>query len=407
MTTRAYDLFHSSGQSVHIVTGGHLNNPAPGKNGGAQVVDPTKHGPGVKEDDLPFNLAIVPPTQESLETYCGPPEPGTLVICQSTQGEPGAKLLTGLVACQVNESGPSAGNNPLYDKLFRAIAQQTGKRRKPNLREVTKDGAKIIEAVEKAGDWAHQLTRGIAAHAAYPQIAGTILPEIKNIATAVQTFSNIPTAAMLANLPGAALSINNILRNLSSRQRRTIFKNTPVEVLQAAESLFDLMTEVSDSGFITDQRGNKEIFETNVLDLLAQSRKVTDVLDTISEAISNADLRGLDTLPNISVSIQTPFGEISAEMNLNGEIEIAAAGLDIIKNAINSISSLLGSAVAGAPGKFLFGEAASLVNDAITRLPKNKRTAMIQKVPRETKTEKQDEIHTQTTTAGRPLGIWV
>lgn len=73
MTTRAYDLFHSSGQSVHIVTGGHLNNPAPGKNGGAQVVDPTKHGPGVKEDDLPFNLALVPPTQESLETYGGPP----------------------------------------------------------------------------------------------------------------------------------------------------------------------------------------------------------------------------------------------------------------------------------------------------------------------------------------------
>jgi hypothetical protein len=405
--TRPNQLFESSGQSVQVVTGGHKGNPAPGKNSGVQCIDPTRHGPGVNEDSLPFNLALLPPTQAQLETFSPPVEPGTLVVCQFTHGESGGRVISAIIGGQETKMGGSAGNNPLYDKMRRAIAQKTGKRRKPNIREVEENGARVLEAVEKSGEWMHQLTRGIAAHAAYPQIAGTILPQIKGIATAVQTFSNIPTAAMLANLPGAALSINNILRNLSSRQRRTIFKNTPVEVLEAAESLFDLMTEVSDSGFITDQRGNKEIFEENILNLLAQSRTISDVLDTLTEAISNTELRGLDTLPSISVSIQTPFGEISAEMNLNGEIEIAAAGLDLIKNAINSISSLLGSAVAGAPGKFLFGEAASLVNDAITRLPKNKRTAMIQRVPRETKTEKQDEIHTQTTTAGRPLGIWV
>ena len=396
------------GFAYNIVSGGHQNRPSPGKEGNCQVFDPTRHGPGVDETRFPFIPVLVSATQEALETNNNPPEPGSACLVTFGTGEPGQRLALGVLGGQVNEQGSSPGNNPLYVKVDRAAREKTGKRRKPNIKESADGGARVYETSEKSDEWFHNLTRGIASHAAYPQIAGTILPSIRNIDTAIQQHMLIPTPAMLANLPGAILNLNNLIRNLTRRKRRSVFKNVPQDVILAAETLFDLMTEVSESSYMTDGRGDAGIFETNVLNLLSQARSLSDVLEVIGESISNTGLHGLENLANMEVSVNTPYGSITLSMDPSGALSTTSGALKIIQSAISGITSLLGIAQSGAPGKFLFGEAAELVNDAINRIPNNIRTKMIKSVPELARAANFDEIHKRTiSSSGKPLAIFV
>jgi hypothetical protein len=282
----------------NIVSGGQQSDPDPNKSGGFRSFCPPFHGTNINPTEMAFNTPPTIAAQAFTEMYSRPPDPGTLVCGAATAlGERQSFVPTGAYGGGINGTGTNvAGNSGLYKLIQLVQALTTGIQVKPQIVEKMVDGALVREMKEKGQDWMHQMTQGIAPHAAWNPIAGQFLQEMKQIETAIQSFASIPNAGSLAQLPGTIMNLASLMKGLTNSQKSRATKNMDPLVSQGFESMLNLMSDVETSDMtMTGGRINPEIFTENMIELLSQVTNISDLVDVMHRLQYDETLRGLDS----------------------------------------------------------------------------------------------------------------
>lgn len=283
-----------------VIAGGQKDDPAPDQSGTAKCVDPLRHSTQISKDDLPFCTTLRSPTQGDLETTPMPPEPGTVCAVSFQTGDPSTRVIVG-TPNDINQQLGLTGNMGVdWVKILEMLF--TGKRSPPrNVREVTERGAKRRRPQETNQEWHNALTKGIASHAAWSQMAGIVLPQVKQIDTAIQQFMNIPSIGNIGQLAGTIMSLANMIKGMSASQRKRATQNMPPELVVGFDNLLNLIPEVeTDGSYIASGRVDEETFMENTVSLLSQVNNMSDLLYVMNRLRGDVSLRGFDKLSTLS-----------------------------------------------------------------------------------------------------------
>lgn len=266
--------------------------------GGLVFYLPFIHGQNVNPADLPIS-----PSQLSLADQCvstPSPDLGTVVMC-SNEGNGSPRVIGGSTfagATADSSSGTPGNTNLRRPDIEEKIINEPEKTRNrpPNFIEKIINGAKV-RVIEEKGPHIANLYNGIPPHGAMSTIAGARIPQMKNIATAIQSFDSILTGDMAAKLPGIAMSLGGILSSVLSnpQTKQAISRNKTPEMLNAMTSIAALSQEgeISPSGGSTGGlRVQPEVFSNNCVTLLSQCENIDDLLSCIEELHSNTSLHG-------------------------------------------------------------------------------------------------------------------
>ena len=303
----------------NIVSGGQQSDPDPNKSGGFRSFCPPFHGTNINPTEMAFNTPPTIAAQAFTEMYSRPPDPGTLVCGAATAlGERQSFVPTGAYGGGINGTGTNvAGNSGLYKLIQLVQALTTGIQVKPQIVEKMVDGALVREMKEKGQDWTHNMTQGIAPHAAWNPIAGQFLQEMKNIETALQSFAQMPNAGALAQLPGSIMNLGSLLKGLTNKQKSKATQNMPPLVAQGFESMLNLTSDSETSGMtMTGGRINPEVFTENMIDLLSQVTNISDLVDVMFRLQYDESIRGLEEYAK------------SADTGLTANTNVVIAGED-------------------------------------------------------------------------------
>jgi len=399
--------FHAN--RYYIVIGGEKGDTS-SMQLGCKVINPLIHSSqNYNDQDLPFVLNNTPATQESLETTPNPPEPGTMVLVDGVLGDPSTKIVTAQFP-NVTQMKTAEGNNDLHEWLRRAFKKPVGKNRPTSFVEKEERKALVRDIENEKGEWTHDLVKGIRADAAFSTLAGQILPQVKNIDTAIQKALNIPSAGMLANLPGSFMSLSSMLSKLTNKQKKSATSSMSPEVTMALESIQTLLTdgEISNSS-ITSGRVHEETFIQNAIDLLSQVTTIHDLIGVLDRLRHDTSLHGLENIETIEYRTNTAYGEIVQTIDYLGNLVMDANSQNIITAATSSLTSSMGSSQAGDPLKNLFGDGTQNMANAFSRLAgsgEEFRNKLVRDVVQKTKQAQHDTVHDLTCGKGNPLSCF-
>ena len=264
--------------------------------GGRVFYIPSIHGQNVNPADLPIS-----PGEKSVADQCvstPSPDLGTVVMC-SNEGNGSPRVIGGSTfdGATADSSSGTPGNMNLLQVIMSLINTPENTRNQPPKFKDTTRGKTKVREIEEKGPHIANLYNGIPPHGAMSTIAGVRIPQMKNIATAIQSFDSILTGDMAAKLPGIAMSLGGILSSVLSnpQTKQAISQNKTPEMLNAMTSIAALSQEgeISPSGGSTGGlRVQPEVFSNNCVTLLSQCENIDDLLSCIEELHSNTSLHG-------------------------------------------------------------------------------------------------------------------
>lgn len=353
----------AQGFCVGYVVGGDSEDPAKDEAGGMRVRKAT-HGPNVPHTDLPFSRKLGVGSEEAMISNSPPLERGTAVLCIEPPGRSttGDVIVLGALTNERNKGGTTPGNFPLSQLFEDAVNHVTNKKSAPkSLQKDSRDGAEIRKVVDDKM-WSHALAKGLPSGLGLWPLSGIHLDQVKNVPTAIQSFSALPSISMLGNLPGMSMSLGSMLSLLkSSGALDRIRSALPSEAQTAFDSMSNLITTVetsSGSAFGTASRVNPDVYLNNAEQMLSQCRDISDMVHCFKELQSNTELFGLDTLEEVTVEQVTPFGTIDYKIDANGSTKetvdmnviITLAGAEANSNTANAnLSNAIAKTVASQP----------------------------------------------------------
>lgn len=391
--------------AYNIVCGGHKDDPALDHSGTLKCVDPLRHGPNIDHKKMPFITMLQPPTGAEQESTSFPPDPGTCVVVSWSTGLPTTRTAMG-APNETNNFQSVPGNQSLGHHIQQAASYATGKIYSKGSKTIRKDGA-VIREVINGPDWKHELTKGLATHAAFAPLAGQIVPQIKQIDTAIKQFANIPGLDAIAQIPGQFLNLANIFKNMTNKQKNKAFQNFDQNVMDGLNSMVNLLAETDTGGmFISSGMVHIETLIENAVELFSQATSIADVIEILQRLQHDTSLHGLENLPEIEITVPGVYGNVTMTINANGTITPSANSQNAINTAVSTIQSEMAGSQGGGGGNSLFGDAAKLVSEALGRIPPNIRKNILQNVITEAKKQKFDDIHKRLTQGINPIDLF-
>lgn len=392
--------------AMRIVCRGHKDDPVTDGSGMVATIDPLRHGVDIKQKDMAFITGLVSATQSAIEETNFGPEPGTCVMTSHTTGDKTSAIIIGANANNIDNSGTSvAGNQSINQHIQQAASYVTGKITSKGSKTKMVDGA-LIKEVINGQEWKNQLAKGLPIHAAWWPLAGQILPQLKQIDTAVEQFANIPGLSSLTNLPGQFMNLGSMMQNLTSKQLKQATGHLDKNILAGLNSMIELMAESDSGGGITDGRVDPQTLANNAIELLSQATEISDVVEVMQRLRSDTTLHGHDKLGTIEVIVEGVHGNSVMTIDATGNITQSSNSANIIAASIEAVSSAASGSQGGGGGKNLFGDATKLVSEALGRLPPNVRKALIEGVTKGTKEAKFDDIHKQILKGINPINLF-
>lgn len=354
---------------IGIVVGGGDDDPAKDQSGTCRVYVPSLHSNDVKREDLPLVPRLGSGGNEGTIFFGGPPEDGSQVIIRRYNGVgSGFGCIVGVVKDDTNSNQSAPGN--LNIRSHKLIQEALTRQHKINSKAKAGSGQAGSKPTEESGGkYFHDLVKGIPNSSTLWPIAGMKIPQVNSIETATQSFSAIMPAGAIAGLAGQALSMGNLFSSMPSAIKDKLFSALPKDLGNALETMTNLMPEISPSG-LSGTRVNPEVFYANALKLLTECRDIDDLIKCITELMTNTALHGADTLPNITVEIDTPFGKSNVEFDITGSGKESAA--EEVLNLVNQFSSMLTNTTGGFPGSFvdknMWGGSSEVMGKMMSRL---------------------------------------
>lgn len=354
---------------IGIVIGGGDDDPDKKQSGACRVYIPSLHSNDVRREDLPLIPRLGSGGNEGMTFFGGPPEDGSQVIVRRYNGVgTGHGYIIGVVKDDTNTNQSAPGN--INIRAHKLIQEALTRKHKINSKAKAGSGEAGSKPTEEAGDkYFHDLLKGIPNSSTLWPIAGMKIPKVNSIETAVQSFSAIMPASAIAGLAGSALSMGNLFSNMPAAIKDKLFSTLPKDVGEALNTMINLMPEIAPEG-LSGTRVNSEIFYANALELLTKCRDVNDLINCIMELLTNTSLHGTDTLPNVIVQIDTPFGKSNVSFDVTGSGSESSS--DDVKNLVNAFTGLLNNTSGGFPGalinKNMWGGSSEVMGDMMKRL---------------------------------------
>ena len=364
---------------------GDTQNFDPELSGGVKVIFPELEGPGVDVKHKAWSRNASQGTQHGAINNNPPPENGTAVLCYKFEGQGGSNHMQIMSALpDIPEENGIPGNtmggweNPAL-KLARNF--ETSVNKPPD----AGSGPSGKKPPKEKGAYNTNMVKGIISTAALPMLTGMVIPQVKNVATATQAFSQILTGDLLSKLPGMNMSIGSLFTNMPAALKDELFKNVPPEVANALGSVSTLMQtmEIVEGGaFNTATKINPDVFFSNAANLLSNARDIAGIVSTFNKLQTDTSLYGLDKLPPVDFTMAGgPFGDIPMQIDALGNISSLVP--EPVQKLADTFSSLMSDG-AGFPGVFpganMFGGSAGVMNEMFNRLPTGELTKAVQQM---------------------------
>jgi hypothetical protein len=350
------------------------------QSGMCRVFIPGFHSNEYKEEDLTLCSLGAGGDQEGVTRFSGPPEPGSWVQIRLDPGfnkTNGNGVIERVIKDPKNVKQSLPGNFSIRD--FDLVQKAFTRKLPINSKAKAGNGPSGTKPTEEAGEkYYRDLTKAIPASATLWQIAGMKIPQVKNIPTAKTPYSNILPADALGSLPGAAMSLGNLFKNMPSSKKAELDSKLPKETSESLNTIINLIPEDEPSG-LTGDRVNTEIFYTYAVTLLSECRDIEDIMLVIQELLSNTQLHGAETLGNTVIQITTPFGNSNVIFTSSGNS--TQKNDDKTQKASDSFTSLLSSASqfpSVFPDKNMWGESSQIMGEMMTRLKPEEQTKAVQ-----------------------------
>jgi hypothetical protein len=444
---------------VGIVVGGDINDPAPDQSGGMRIIIPGLHGKDVQTNHLAFSSMQKSPTNYSQQSFEGALDPGTCVFVRKDTGSNMCHII-GLANEIYDPDGQIGGNFNLLSipQIARAIQQTIDIRIPPTIQEATEGGVKIRKKQEKGELHKHTLLAGIPSNGAIYPLAGAIVPNVQNVATAIETFSGILSPSLAGLLPGINVSLGNLVGSLLSgnllgslagnilqdvagqalgdlpgeivgavgaaattmisqtqlrdlsRQLDSKLSRQMKTTLSSMSILISTIETTTGGGFMSGGKVDPISYMTNAVDLLSQTGEIGDIVQVFQQLQYDTSLFGQDKLPNITMMIDTPFG-IKLPLSISPTGIISSNVPAPLQQLINSFISEMTSA-SGFPGvnpdENLFGESAKTMFDMFRRLsPQAEKVAieLSRTLNQNNVAKKFDRVVKSTVQGGNPFSV--
>jgi hypothetical protein len=367
-----------------IVVGGNDSDPDPTQSGGVRIYLPTEYGKDVDIKHLPFSRSLAQGNQGGITNFNPPPEHGSAVMAMKMGGHSGTGHLTilGTVPNDINKDSTIPGNSAgtaIWPAIDKAIKDVTKIRIPPNVGS----GAAGSKPPKEKGDYhKHEMLKFLPATGTLWAMNGIKIPQVQNVATATQAFSNILTGDILSKLPGMNMTLGSLLNNMPAALKDELFKNLPPEIGGALNSMSALMQsmEINEGGgFNTATKINPAVFFANAANLLAEVRTIYELVSVFQQLQHDTSLYGLESLPPITVTMTGgPFGDIPMQISATGAItSLIPKPVQELQEAFSSLMSD-GAGFPGVfPGANMFGGSSQVLNDMFNRLPTTELTKAI------------------------------
>ena len=390
-----------------------------------KVILPGEHDPNnVKQEHLAFSPMIHSPSSMSQQTFQGVMDPGSLVYFLKMPGQ-----TQGLILGQANDlvnydkGGSGGGKNLLQAQYFQDLMdRETGVNIPPDIEDAQVDGAKVKRVKEKGKKHKHSLLKGTPSHGSMFQTTGYKLPEVKDVPTAKQQYSQIMTNDMMNMLPGDLMSLGGMFQGLmgnfgsfrgggggagggagagagagaapggttttidATGQQTTletslefnrmdnIMSNVSPEIYDAITSIGTLSQCYSSnsaaSGYCSGFRVDTETFLNNAEQLLSQVTSLSDLMDVLNTLQHDESLHGLENLVNTVIITPTAWGNANTIITGTGEIITQHANTAAENSMTNNMSSPASNPGSGG-GQNMFGNKVQNLMDMMKRLPPN------------------------------------
>jgi len=340
------------------------------QSGAVRVYIPSQMCNDFTLDKLPLIPRLGGAGNESIATFGGAIELGSCVVVEKTAGLDGTSLgVITHVARDETQAGLELPGNVSID-WHKMIEEAKNKKVKINSQAKAGSGEAGSKPTEEAGGkYYRNLVKGIPSSSTLWPIAGMRIPQVNSIETAVQAFSSIFPSSALGNLPGIGLSLGNLFNNMPSAIRDEINSKLPKDVGDALNTITNLIPQNSADG-LYGIRVNPEVFYINAAKMLSECRDISDLVKCIMMLLSDTSLHGTDTLPNVTIEIDTPFGKANVEFDVKGNS--SEKNSDDVTKLIGTFTSLLTNTSGGFPSVFpdknMWGESSKVMGDMFKRL---------------------------------------
>lgn len=340
------------------------------QSGKCYVYIPSQYSNDFKLEDLVLMGGLTTADKQGSISSSGPPEPGTMVMVRKNAGHAGTPhgYIAGIVKEDTNTNQVVKGNMNI--RSHQLIAKAFAEVLPINSKAKAGKGEANSKPTEEAGPkYNHDLVKGVPSSATLWPIAGMKIPQSKNITTAKQAFNNIMSPDILSKLPGVGLSMGNMFNLMPAELKNQLFDALPDGVGETLNTMINLMPENSpDTG--NGITINPEVFFPKAVELLSQCRDTTDLINCLMELMTNTSYHGADTLPPVSVKVDTPFGQIDMSFDVAG----TATSLlpQEAQKAVDTFTKMLsgGSMFPGViPDKNLWRGSSQVMGQMMSRLP--------------------------------------
>jgi len=285
-----------------------------------------------------------------------PPQVGTRVIVQVNKTNPSLRQVVSVVGSQKQKANPAMpGNSGLafirekFEKVTNDLISGPGKmgqQPETNGRGSSKTKIPVLQqqiseqlSIMKRKELPTQIS-------ANPQIA-TVVPALKNVATALTPDSSIFTSAMAGSLPGVPFSLSNIFDHLQGDLLTELKSKVPTEVMSALENMAatsSSFTPATADGFMQNaKRVNPATFGANMVRELSEVKNVKQLREAMDKVMNDDSVSDLASMADVALESLSGFGTVPLNMKANGDIEVVASDL------IDQIKALFGQLTSGIP----------------------------------------------------------
>jgi hypothetical protein len=410
--------------------------------GNQKVILPSTMDPdGVKQEHLAFSPLMHSPTALGQQSFQGTMDPGALVYFLKFPGQNGGVIL-GQANDIVNydKGTQGGGKNLLGHQYFQDLFdRETGVNIPPDIEEAEEKGAKVKKIKEKGKKHKHSLLKGTPSHGAMFETSGYKLPEVNNVPTAKQQFSNLLTGDMMNNMPGSVMSLGgmfqglmggmggagggggggggaggaggspqqgNLQTSLSYNRLDEVKQNLTPEMQDALTSVATMSQGLSPnstySSYGSTFRVHEETYLDNAAELLGQVTCLEDLMSVLNRLQHDETLFGLDQLANTVITANTTWGTANTIITPTGDVQTQYANTAPQQNMNNNLSNPSSNPGSGS-GQNMFGDKISSLMDMMKRLPPNSEGQMKKLMQGMNSDSDLMQIVKQTIEGGNPL----
>lgn len=399
----------ASGMIYGIVVGGHDADPAPDQSGGLRVYFPGLHGKDVKTEHLNFSPRIMSPTKGTQQEFTGGLDPGTLVVALKDTGSNYCQIL-GIAADNNRAEDSIPGNTNLMQFVNRFLDQNIKVQLPPQIYETNDNGVRVRRIREK-GFHNHNALKGLPTHGALYNLSGAPVPRVLGVSTSKQSFDGLLTGGILNQLPGIVMTLGSMFGLLqSSGLLNNVLKNVPREIGTAIRSMSNLIQTIETTeraGFTVGSRVHQQTFLGNAVNLLSQSKTISDVVNSLGRLQTDSSLSGAAQLANVVINLTSFFGKSQLSISPSGSIRRIIP--KETQTAIDLFFKIFAIFMGAYPGQRLFGDSADQIFKMANRLtPKSFALEMLQlkKLNESPQALRFDSVNRTTTMGGNPFLVF-